>query len=240
MRLVCANAVVACASGSLTKADGSAYYEQGNTKVMCCVYGPREVKLRSKAVHDRCVVTCEFGASPFATSQHRKASKSDRKHREAALMIRQIFESCILTQQFPRSQISIFIHILQNDGGARAAAINAATLALINAGIPMRDFVTACSAGFVDSTPIIDLNYAERTAGGPELLVAVQPKSGKVVAMAMDNKLALQDLGGVLKLCVTGAQSVYLTLKAEVKEYSIDLLHARGSASAATATAAAN
>jgi hypothetical protein len=42
--------------------------------------------------------------------------------------------------------------------GARAAAINATTLALINAGIPMKEFVTACSAGFVDSTPIIGIS----------------------------------------------------------------------------------
>jgi hypothetical protein len=60
------------------------------------------------------------------------------------------------------------------------------------------------------------------------MIVAVQPKSGKVVAMTMDNKLPLQSLAEVLKLCVDGAKSVYLTLKQEVKEYSIDLLHSRG------------
>lgn len=28
----------------LRRADGSAYYEQGNTKIICAVYGPREVQ----------------------------------------------------------------------------------------------------------------------------------------------------------------------------------------------------
>jgi exosome complex component RRP41 len=29
--------------GLFSRADGSAYYEQGNTKVLASVYGPREV-----------------------------------------------------------------------------------------------------------------------------------------------------------------------------------------------------
>lgn len=38
----------------------------------------------------------------------------------------------------------------------RCAAINAATLALINAGIPMKDFVVSCAAGCIDgTTPIL-------------------------------------------------------------------------------------
>ncbi len=217
--------------GTFTKVDGSAYYEQGNTKVICSVYGPREAKMRSKSMHDRCIITCEYSVSAFATSAHKKVSKTERKNKETALMIRSIFESVVITNLFPRSQISIFVQVIQNDGGARAAAINATTLALINAGIPMKSFVTACSAGFVDSTPIIDLNYNERSAGGPELLVAVHPKTGKIIASTLDNKLPLQSMADVLSLAVKGATSVYLTLKQEVKEFSVDLLHSRGTIS---------
>ena len=39
--------------------------------------------------------------------------------------------------------------------GNRAVCINAATMALINAGIPMRDFVCACSASLIDDTPVV-------------------------------------------------------------------------------------
>jgi len=39
--------------------------------------------------------------------------------------------------------------------GTRSACINAATLALADAGIPMRDLVTSCSAGFLNSTPLL-------------------------------------------------------------------------------------
>ena len=33
--------------------------------------------------------------------------------------------------------------------------INAATMALIDAGIPMKDFVCACSSSYIEDTPIL-------------------------------------------------------------------------------------
>lgn len=59
-----------------------------------------------------------------------------------------IFLICIL-------QIDIFVQVLQADGGTRSACINAATLALSDAGIPMRDIVTSCSAGYLNGTPLL-------------------------------------------------------------------------------------
>jgi exosome complex component RRP41 len=46
---------------------------------------------------------------------------------------------------------NLFFFIL----GTRCAAINAAVLALINAGIPLSDFVSACDAGYIENTPIL-------------------------------------------------------------------------------------
>lgn len=48
----------------------------------------------------------------------------------------------------------IFTHYL-TCVGERVAGINAASLAVLDAGIPMRDFVCACSAGFIDGTPLL-------------------------------------------------------------------------------------
>lgn len=51
---------IQCKLGLLTKVDGSAFYEQGNTKVVAVVHGPRQVATRSKAQHDRAVISCEY------------------------------------------------------------------------------------------------------------------------------------------------------------------------------------
>jgi hypothetical protein len=67
--------------------------------------------------------------------------------------------------------------------GTRAACINAATLALADAGIPMRDIVTSCSAGYLCSTPLLDLNYIEDSAGGPDVTVGFLTKMDKVTLL---------------------------------------------------------
>ena len=39
--------------------------------------------------------------------------------------------------------------------GDYSVCVNAATVALIDAGIPMKDFVCACSASYIEDTPIL-------------------------------------------------------------------------------------
>merc|ERR1712166_23288 len=66
------------------------------------------------------------------------------------MLVCNTFEDVIMTQLYPKSQIAIYIQILQSDGGALSAAINATTLALIDAGIPIKDFVVGCSCSCID------------------------------------------------------------------------------------------
>src|SRR4051794_23427736 len=82
---------------------------------------------------------------------------------EIALLLRQAFESVILTTLYPGSTLSLHVQILQNDGAALAASVNALTLALQNAGIPMRDMLCACSVGLGENTPLLG---TERSPAG--------------------------------------------------------------------------
>jgi len=136
-------------------ADGSALFEQGNTKVLAVVHGPREPARRSDREHDEAVVNVDFSVAAFATSERKKRRPGDRRNVEAAAALRQSFEAVIERRQYPRSAIDISVHVLQSDGGALAAAINAATLALIDAGVAMRDFVVGCTVVYVGKTPLL-------------------------------------------------------------------------------------
>jgi exosome complex component RRP41 len=55
--------------------------------------------------------------------------------KEFTRMIKSVFERVIMLNQYPKSQIDLNIFILSSDGGYRSAAFNAASLALIDAGI---------------------------------------------------------------------------------------------------------
>jgi exosome complex component RRP41 len=47
---------------------------------------------------------------------------------------------------------------------------------LIDAGIPLVDYVSACTASLVADIPLVDVSSLEATTGGPELTVAAHPK----------------------------------------------------------------
>ena len=100
-----------------------------------------------------------------------------------ASFIKHTFEPMLISNTFPRSEINIFIQVLQTDGGILHAAINSSCLAIIDAGIPMTDYVCACSAGYANEQIILDLNYIEESSEMPILTVCVSPKNGNVILL---------------------------------------------------------
>ncbi|GAQ84546.1 3'-5'-exoribonuclease family protein [Klebsormidium nitens] len=209
-----------CELAVLHRADGSAYLEMGNTKVLATVYGPHEVSQRSQSLHDRALVHCEYSMATFSTGERRRRPKGDRRSVELSLVIRQSMEAAILTHLLPRTQIDIYVQVLQADGGTRAACINAATLALADAGVPMRDLVASCAAGYLNGTPLLDLNYVEDSAGGPDLTVALLPKAEKVTLLQMDSKLPLDTFEAVLGLAMDGCKAIAAHMRQALLEHT--------------------
>ncbi|XP_021748481.1 exosome complex component RRP41 homolog [Chenopodium quinoa] len=215
--------------GAVSKADGSAVFEMGNTKVIAAVYGPREVENRAQQMNDQALVRCEYTMANFSTGDRVRKPKGDRRSTEISMVIRQTMEACIMTNLMPRSQIDIFVQVLQADGGTRSACINAATLALADAGIPMRDLVTSCSAGYLNTTPLLDLNYVEDSAGGPDVTVGFLPKLDKVTLLQMDSKLPLDTFETVMQLATEGCKAVANYIREILLENTKQLQYRRGS-----------
>lgn len=54
-------------------------------------------------------------------------------------------------------------------------------MALIDAGIPLTEYVVACTASLANGdVPLVDISHLEETSGGPNLTIAALPLSGKV------------------------------------------------------------
>ncbi len=60
----------------------------------------------------------------------------------------------VIVQYLNSCIIKIFLSLCT---GNRSVCVNAATMALIDAGIPMRDFVCASSASFIEDTPMLGI-----------------------------------------------------------------------------------
>ena len=80
--------------------------------------------------------------------------------------------------------------LLEADGGVRSAIVNATTLALIDAGIAMEDFVCACSAGSVQGALLLDLSAQEDNAGS-ELSVGFLPNTERISFVQLESKVPL-------------------------------------------------
>eukprot|EP00960_Hanusia_phi_P022106 654834-Hanusia_phi.AAC.1 len=190
--------------GNLQNATGSTIFHHGNTKVsdwrlqiLATVCGPRECTSRSKELHDRALVTCSVIVSPSAYSHRRKRNRGDRVVGELESLIRQTFEELIFTSIFPRSQIDISVEIIQADGPVRACAINAVSMALIDAGLPIKDFLCACEVGYIDGQILLDMNGEEESARGPDLYVSYMPCQDAIVSTFLEPRLPLEVFGQV-------------------------------------------
>jgi exosome complex component RRP41 len=159
-----------CELTALPGSDGSAVFELGNTKVLAAVHGPHECRRPSERLEDRLLVKCEVSMAAFSTGERRRRTKGDRRTNELSTFVRRCIETCVSAELLARSQLDVSIQVLQADGGVRAAAVNAAVLAIVDAGIPMQDTMACCSAGFLDDTPLLDLNYMEvRNPSSPQM-----------------------------------------------------------------------
>eukprot|EP00128_Syssomonas_multiformis_P001866 Colp12_sorted_trinity150504_noHs@33285 len=121
---------IVCRMGVFKQADGSAYIEMGNTKALATVYGPHEVRSRGKRqpLHDRAIINCEYSQATFSTGERKSRSKGDKRSQEFSLAIRQTFESAIMVQLYPRTQIDIYLQILQADGGTKCGVLSSFAL----------------------------------------------------------------------------------------------------------------
>ena len=194
--------------GILDKANGSAYIEHGKNKILAAVYGPREAHPKHIALADRAVVRCRYHMAPFSVDE-RKSPAPSRRELELSKVIRESLEPAIMSEYFPRATIDIFIEVLQADAGTRCAGITAASLALADAGIPMRELVAACAAGKIEGKVILDLSDIEDKKGEADLPVALLPKSNVISLIQMDGSLSDEEFKQALDLSTDACRKIY-------------------------------
>jgi exosome complex component RRP41 len=193
--------------GVLGNADGSAYIEMGKNKILAAVYGPREIHPKHQALPDRAALRCRYHMAPFSV-QERKSPAPSRREQELSKVIRESLEPSIFTEFYPRTAIDLFIEVLQADGGTRCAGITVASLALADAGIPMRDLVSACAAGKVDGQLVLDLNDVEDKGGEADMPVAYMANQNAITLLQMDGMLTGEEFETVLNMGIEGCKQI--------------------------------
>ncbi len=194
--------------GVLKNADGSAYVQQGNTKVIAAVYGPREIHPKHLTLPDRAILRTRYHMVPYSTDE-RKSPAPTRREIELSKVIREALEAVIFVELYPRTTIDVFIEVIQADAGTRTAGIMAASLALADAGIPMRDLVAAVAVGKVNGQLVLDINQLEDEYGEADMPIAMMPSLGKIVLLQLNGVLTEEEFKKALELAKKGIMKLY-------------------------------
>jgi len=96
--------------------------------------------------------------SKFERSKTTGSNKTERRILEIQTALVRTFEKNLMLNLYPRTIIDIEIHVFQQDGGVLGSLINGITMACIDAGIAMYDYVSGISIGLYDTTPLLDVN----------------------------------------------------------------------------------
>jgi len=202
--------------GVLSNADGSAYIEQGKCKILAGVYGPREAHPKHLALPDRALLQTRYHMAPFSVEE-RKSPAPSRREVELSKVIRESLEPAVFLEYYPRTSVDLFIEVLQADGGTRGAAITVASLALADAGIPMKDLVVACAAGKVEGKLVLDLSDTEDKQGEADVPVAYMPTTDAVTLLQMDGNLTLEEFEQTVNMAINGCKQIYKVQKEALK-----------------------
>jgi exosome complex component RRP41 len=160
------------------------------------------------ALPDRCVLRCRYHMSPFSTDTRKNPAPS-RREVEISKVMRESLEPALILEDYPRAAIDVFVEILQADGGSRCAGITAASIALADAGINMRDIVSACAAGKINDTIVLDINDTEDKEGVADMPVAYMPHLEQVTLLQLDGILTPEQFNECLDKAIVGCNMVY-------------------------------
>jgi exosome complex component RRP41 len=205
--------------GIVPEADGSAFIEWGGNKILCGVYGPRECIPKHEANPYRAIIKCRYMMSPFASLEEHGRSGPSRRSTELSKVIKEVFENVVIAKEFPNTQIEIYLDVLQADGGTRTASITAASVALANAGIPMKDMVSAIAVGKGGDELMVDLGKLEDNYGQSDVPLAFSAKDKKLLLVQMDGLLTKEEIASILEMAEKSAEKINGMQTAVLREY---------------------
>ncbi len=190
-------------AGVIKKADGSAYFRIGKTAAYAAVYGPRELFPRSMQDPKEGILRCNYNMMPFSGTGERVRPGPNRRAKEISMVTRNALLPVLDLSDYPNAVVDVFIELPQTDAGSRCAGICAASIALADAGIKMKDVVAAVSCGIVDGQVAVDLDYAEEAyeeGDVADIPVAMIPTTEQISLLQMDGKITKENLKKALEM----------------------------------------
>ena len=136
---------------------------------------------------------------------------------DQAIELEKSLNAMIDLSAFPNAVVDIYVDLPQTDAGTRCAAISAASIALADAGIPMKDMISSVAVGEVDGTVVADLCYDEEAYDAivSDIPVAMTHNTKEITLLQMDGEISKEHLMKALEMASIATDKVYeLQMKA--------------------------
>ncbi len=204
--------------GVVPRADGSARIEWGQNKVIAAVYGPKEALPKHTANPYKAVVNYYYRMASFSVPE-RKNPKPGRREIEISKVSGEALARAIFLEKFPNTSIDVHVEVLDSNAGTRIAALTAAAVALVDAGIPMRDLVSGITVGKAGGNIIVDLTKDEEDApDAVDIPLAILPNSEEIVLLQMDGLLTVEEWQKASRMALEGCKKICELQKAALKK----------------------
>ena len=203
---------IKCELNQLSMSDGSAMLMQGDTAVLAGVYGPVESKPQ-KMIYDKACV--EVSYIPI-----KGPAKVDDRMTE--MYIKETCEAAIIVTFHPATAICINIQELEDSGGLLACTLNAACLALINTGVPMKFTIAAVSCMIEESTGniILDPDNIQLQGARAEFTYAFDSMKKDVICCHTVGRFTENEFFETMDKCKQASQNVFDFYRNLVKKYA--------------------
>lgn len=207
--------------GVVERATGSAMFKIGKTYAIAAVYGPRELYPQFMQNPTRGILRCNYNMLAFSGSGERVRPGPSRRSKEISMITEKALYPVLDLSDFPGTVVDVYVELIQTDAGTRCAGITAAAMALADAGIPMRDIVSAVAVGKVGDKVVLDLNKEEEDYpdGAADIPVAMATRINQITLLQLDGEITHADLKEALALAKKGCDMI--------KEVQIKALRAK-------------
>lgn len=189
--------------GIVPSADGSAMYQSGKTRAVAIVRGPRLLHPKHMENPQKGILRVTYQMMSFSVWDRIKPG-TNRRSQEIAKVIEWALSEIVDLNAFPNSVVDVIIQIPQADAGTRVAGINAAVMALAQAGVPMAEMISAIAVGKMDKTLVVDVDKEEEDfedgEGATDIPVCITSREKKIALLQADGIISTKELREVLTM----------------------------------------
>ena len=207
--------------GIIPNADGSAMFTFGKTIAIAAVYGPRLLHPQHMQNPQSAILRVNYDLLSFSVSDRKKPGPS-RRSQEISKVTEWSLSPALDLKEFPNTVVDVQIYILQADASTRVAGINAASMALAHAGIPMKNLVCAVAIGRLDKELVVDVDKNEEDfdegEAATDFPIAKLANTDKYTLLQMDGNIQPHIVPKAIALADKACEKIYEIQKKALKE----------------------